>query len=143
MATVANAIANAILAVGLHELAHLAAASAIGVRVYQVGMSWKGPFIRRDPGTTGQNLAITLAGPAINLLLAFVLHHINPGFALSNFVLGISNLIPFPSSDGSRALSLLTTMRKRFTFLPHPEQERGKGELRGMSGDEWRDDEAA
>jgi Zn-dependent protease len=143
MATIATAIANAILAVGLHELAHVAAASAIGVRVYQVGMSWRGPFIRRDPGTTGQNLAITLAGPGINLLLALVWRHINPGFALNNFVLGICNLLPFPSSDGLRALSLLNTMGKRFVFRPDPDQERGEEELADVFVDECRDDEAA
>jgi hypothetical protein len=135
-------IANAILAVILHELAHVALASALRVRVYQVGMSWRGPFIRRDPGTTGQNLAITLAGPGINLVLAFLLHRINPGFALNNLVLGCCNLLPFPSSDGLRALSLLKTMRKRLAFPPHPEQASGQEELTTMSGDEWRDEAA-
>jgi Zn-dependent protease len=136
-------IANAILALCLHELAHLAAAVAMDVRVYQVGMSWRGPFIRREPGTTGQNLTITLAGSGSNLLLAVICHHIHPMFALNNFVLGISNLLPFPSSDGSRALSLLTTISTRFTFLHHSEHERGEGELIGIPSGESREDEAA
>jgi Zn-dependent protease len=134
-------VANAVLAVLLHELAHLAAAFAIRVRVYQVGISWKGPFIRRESGTAIQNLAITLAGPGINLLLAFLLHHINPGFALYNFVLGLCNLLPFPSSDGSRALSLLTTIRKTSTFLRHPDQEPDERELT-VPGDECQDEAA-
>jgi Zn-dependent protease len=110
-------IANAVLAVGVHELAHVAVARAIGVPVFQVGMSRRGPFIRREPGTTGQNLTITLAGPGINMLLALVFYRISPGFALSNFVLGIFNLLPFAASDGSRALKLLTMMREKGASL--------------------------
>jgi Zn-dependent protease len=113
-------IANAVLAVGLHELAHVAVARAIGVRVYQVGMSRRGPFIRRDPGTSGQNLMITLAGPGVNLLLALVLYRISPGFALSNLVLGVFNLLPFAASDGARALNLLSMMRGKAVFLYSP-----------------------
>jgi Zn-dependent protease len=141
-AALMGTIANAILAVGLHELAHIAAASALGVRVYQVGMSRRGPFSRRDPGSTSQNLAITLAGPGINLLLALILHRTSPSFALNNLVLGICNLLPFPSSDGSRALSLLQLMRKRFVFRSHPEQECGEGVVIGISSDECRDEAA-
>jgi Zn-dependent protease len=113
-------IANAVLAVGLHELAHVAVARAIGVRVYQVGMSRRGPFIRRDPGTSGQNLMITLAGPGVNLLLALVLYRISPGFALSNLVLGVFNLLPFAASDGARALNLLSIMRGKTVSLYSP-----------------------
>src|ERR1700751_1941105 len=131
-------IADAILAVGLHEIAHVAAAKTIGVRVYQVGMSWRGPFIRRDAGTTGQNLTITLAGPGINLLLALILYRISPGFALSNFVLGVSNLLPFQSSDGSRALSLLTNMRQKPAFRPCSAQVLGGGEPAGSPSAERR-----
>ena len=109
-------IANAVLAVGLHELAHVVAAWATGVRVYQIGISRKGPFIRREAGTTGQNLTITLAGPGLNLLFALVFYRVAPRFALSNLVLGVSNLLPFASSDGSRALSLLAAVRQRPAF---------------------------
>jgi Zn-dependent protease len=135
-------IVNAILAVGFHELAHIAAASALGVRVYQVGMSRRGPFIRREPGSTRQNLAITLAGPGVNLLLALTLHRTNPSFALNNLVLGICNLLPFPSSDGSRALSLIKLIRRRFVFRSHPEQECEGAMIIGISNDERRDEAA-
>jgi Zn-dependent protease len=130
-------IANAILAVGFHELAHVAVARAIGVRVYQVGISRKGPFVRREAGTTAQNLAITLAGPGINLLLALVLYRISPGFALSNLVLGTSNLLPFASSDGSRALSLLTTLQQKAASLHLASQGHAEAEptvLNGVDG---------
>jgi Zn-dependent protease len=131
-------IANAILAIGLHELAHLAAARAIGVRIYQVGISRRGPFVRRDPGSAWQNLMITLAGPSINLLGALLLCRISSGFALSNLVLGITNLIPFPSSDGSRALSLLTTMRNRAALSPPTCSEHGEAEPISVTGSKGR-----
>jgi len=138
-----HVIANTVFSVALHELAHLAAAFALGVRVHQVGINWKGPFIRRDPGTTCQNLTITLAGSGGNLLLGLLFRHINPALALNSLVLGLCNLLPFPSSDGSRAFSLLNTMRKRFTFRSFPEPERGEDVLREMATDEWREDEVA
>jgi Zn-dependent protease len=106
-----GSVAGASVAVICHELAHVAVASALRVRVYQIGIAWKGLFIRREPGTVNQNLVITLAGPATNLLIALLWHRTNPGFALSNFVLGLCNLLPFASSDGSRALSLIKGMR--------------------------------
>jgi Zn-dependent protease len=96
-----------IAAMILHEMAHVAAAMTVKVKVYQVGIHWKGPYIRRACGTAKQNLAITLAGPAINLLLALLLHHASPNFALCNLVIGVTNLLPIPASDGSRAIHLI------------------------------------
>ena len=126
-------IAEGSLAVVCHELAHVVAASALRVRVYQIGITWRGPFIRRDPGTVIQNLAITLAGPGINLLLAFILHRVTPAFSLSNLVLGICNLLPFPSSDGSRVLCLLKTMREGSASASYPVQGYGREEPRSLS----------
>ena len=130
-------IAEGSLAVVLHELAHVVATVALRVRLYQIGMSWRGPFIRRDPGTVIQNLTIALAGPGTNLLLAFIMRRMNPGFALSNLVLGITNLLPFPSSDGSRVLCLLKTIREGFASTSYPIQE-----LTTLSGRESRDEAA-
>lgn len=105
-----NGLVNAVLAVAVHEIAHLGMAGILGVQVYQVGVSWKGPFLRRAPGTDRQNVAITLAGPGANLLLAFLCVRISHGFALVNLVLGVCNLLPLPASDGQRALRLLETL---------------------------------
>jgi Zn-dependent protease len=135
-------IAEGSLAVILHELAHVVAASALRVRLYQIGITWRGPFIRRDPGTVLQNLAITLAGPGTNLLLAFLLHRTNPVFSLSNLVLGITNLLPFPSSDGSRALCLLRTIREEFASASYPAQDYGREEPTALPGDDLRDEAA-
>ncbi len=91
----------------LHEMGHIASALALKVPIHQVGISWRGPYIRRQPGTAKQNFAITLAGPGVNLWLALVFHHISPNFALCNLVIGVSNLLPIPASDGTRALNLI------------------------------------
>jgi Zn-dependent protease len=131
-------VANAIVAVGLHEIGHIAMASALGVRVYRVGISWKGPFIHRDVGTDAQNLAITLAGPAINLLLALAFYRIQPGFALSNLVLGACNLFPSALSDGSRALRLFQAIRKPLPILLGSAPEIGTEKLAGAPGGECR-----
>jgi Zn-dependent protease len=135
-------VADASLAVISHELAHVIAAKVLRVRVYQIGISWRGPFIRRDPGTDIQNLAITLAGSVTNLLLAFILHRTNPSLALNNLVLGICNLLPFPSSDGSRALSLLKMMAERFDSARYPVQNYGNAEPTEDFGNALRDDAA-
>lgn len=106
-----------IIGILVHEVAHLLCAQWLGVHVKQFGVSWRGVYLVRDSGTDVQNLAITLAGPMSNLLLSstFLLapwlgiHAIV--FAMVNFGLGASNLLPLPSLDGSRALALLRKYR--------------------------------
>ncbi len=102
-----DALTFGLAAMLLHEMAHLAAALMLKVPIHQVGINWRGPYIRRRSGTARQNLAITLAGPGMNLWLALLFHHISPNFALCNLVLGVSNLLPIPASDGTRALHLI------------------------------------
>ena len=88
-----------IAAVALHELAHVVAAIALGVRVKRVGISWRGPYIVREQGTPLASFVIALAGPGLNLLL------------------GAYNLLPFiPGLDGSNALAALRKLRP---FAPH------------------------
>ena len=81
----------------LHEVAHIATASALGVRIKRVGISWKGPYIVREAGTPPQNLCISLAGPLANAALLFV-----PGWFLVNLLLLVPNLV-LRHSDGRRA----------------------------------------
>jgi Zn-dependent protease len=138
-----NFIAGAAISLVVHEMAHLLAAWSIGVPVHQIGITWKGPFIRRDSGTTGQNLAITLAGPSSNLLLAITLHRISPGFALTNLVLGTCNFLPFPSSDGLRALRLVNILAKKFTSRLGAQPEVGELKMTSRFHGDWHKDEAA
>lgn len=93
--------------VALHELSHIATALLLKVRIKQVGLHWRGPYIRREPGTDMQNVAISLAGPGMNLLLAAATWNVNHTFALYNLVLGAFNILPIPSSDGARVMRLL------------------------------------
>jgi Zn-dependent protease len=94
--------ASVVLAVVLHESAHLAAACLGGVRVKQVGLSWKGPYIVREPGTPVQNIFISLSGPGINLVLCVLCWHLSGTFAFVNGFLAVINLLPIRSSDGLR-----------------------------------------
>ena len=105
-----TALLSALAATLFHEMAHASVALALGVKVHQVGINWRGPYIRRACGTAKQNLAITLAGPGINLWLALLFHSISPDFALCNLVIGVTNLLPIPASDGSRAIKLLSIL---------------------------------
>jgi stage IV sporulation protein FB len=92
-------------AIALHELAHVAVACGVGLRVKRFGLCWKGVYIVRESGTPLVNAYISLAGPIMNLLLAFMFLQISPKFAGINFVLGLFNLLPFKSTDGHRALN--------------------------------------
>ena len=85
-----------------HESAHLVMAYFAGVRVKHVGLSWKGPYIVREPGTPVRNTFISLAGPAINLALCVLFWHSSGTFARVNGFLALVNLLPVPSSDGLR-----------------------------------------
>ncbi len=90
----------------VHESAHLAAARLAGVRIKRMGLSWKGPYIVREPGTPLQNTIISLAGPGINLVLCLISWHWSRTFAFVNGFLAIFNVMPIPSSDGLRVYRL-------------------------------------
>ena len=102
-----DALLSGLAAMLLHEMGHIAAALTLKVKIYQIGIRWKGAYIRRQFGTARQNLIITVAGPGINLWLALLFYRISPNFALCNLVIGVTNLLPIPASDGSRALDLI------------------------------------
>jgi Zn-dependent protease len=105
-----DALIFGIAAMILHEMAHVFVALALKVKVHGVGINWKGPYVRRASGTAAENLAITLAGPGINLWLALLLHHMSPNLALCHLAIGVTNLLPIPSSDGLRALHLVRNL---------------------------------
>jgi Zn-dependent protease len=87
------------------------AATALGVPVREFGLCMGGAYTRRAPARCrGDEALISPAGPWLNrcLVLPFVfLPRIGGQIALCNLVLGIVNLIPFPSSDGQRILRML------------------------------------
>ncbi len=96
----------------LHELAHVAAAKALGVRVKRFGVSWKGPYIVREAGSVDRNMLIALSGPVMNLMLSACLWPLMPRFAFVNLWVGLFNLLPFKSSDGTRVLKCYREWRE-------------------------------
>ncbi|MDE3202431.1 MAG: M50 family metallopeptidase [Acidobacteriota bacterium] len=96
-------IIDGALAMLFHELGHIVMALMLGVRVKHVGLRWKGLYTVREAGPPGKNIVISLAGPAVNFILCFLLPY-SFNFALANFCIGLGNLIPIRGSDGYRAL---------------------------------------
>lgn len=106
----------------LHELGHALTAQACGVRVRSITLFGLGGMAKTygEGKTIGQRLAITAAGPAVNIALAFLgitLHIILLklgfisadnmfliGFWGANLILGIFNLVPAFPMDGGRLL---------------------------------------
>ena len=105
------------MAIGLvamvsHEVAHIATALALGIKVKRVGVGWKGIYTVRAPGPPGKSIVVSLAGPVLNLaLLPF--WHLLPIFGLANLCCGVVNLLPIEGSDGLRALRLWRRMQKK------------------------------
>lgn len=95
-----------------HECGHVAAARVCGVKVKQVGISWIGLFVKREPGPRWANVLISFSGPFVNLLLASVLWNAIPSFAQVNLFIGVGSLLPLPKSDGKRILALLLPTRE-------------------------------
>jgi len=95
-----------IVAVTLHEVAHALVATAAGIRIKRIGISWRGPYLVREQGPPLAGLCTALAGPALNLLLGVAFWGIVPQFSLVNLMLGTYNLLPFiPGLDGYNALA--------------------------------------
>ncbi|HYY69389.1 MAG TPA: site-2 protease family protein [Terriglobales bacterium] len=106
---VAGAIASpwllsaGLLAIALHELAHVLVARRYGLQVKRFGVAWRGVYIVRQQGRPIEEFCTALAGPAINLVLASVSWGIWPVFAAANLIVGMYNMLPLPGSDGLRA----------------------------------------
>jgi len=114
------ALTGAVLAAAaMHEGGHLLALRLCRVPVEGVRLGAFGAEIRA-PGAArlsyGRELAVTLAGPAVNLLAAPLLAAVSLRadwawgflFAGVHLLLGLYNLLPVPPLDGSRALRLVT-----------------------------------
>lgn len=108
-----------LLAMVMHEIGHLCVAQALGLRVKNVGMSWKGMYTVREAGPPEKNLQVSLGGPLTNLAL-MALWPAAPVFGLANFFMGTCNLLPIPGSDGQRVLRCLRQMRETRKLSQQP-----------------------
>jgi Zn-dependent protease len=103
-------IVNVVLAMAyglfLHELGHVLMAEFLGLKVKRLTFRWPlGCGFIRTPGTAGQNCAVALAGPAMNLLLAAAFWDV-PSIAWGNMTFALINLT-LPHSDGWKAMEYL------------------------------------
>ena len=96
-----------------HEAGHLLALRLAGARVERIRLTAFGAEIRADTRYLPypSEILCTLAGPAVNLLLAVILARAagNDMAAGVNLVLGVFNLLPVPALDGGRVLHLLVS----------------------------------
>ncbi len=98
-------------AIVLHECGHIASALLLGVRVKRVGLNSKGLFTVREQGTARENLIISLAGPAVNLVLVGLAPWF-PAFALANVCCVLANTLPVEGSDGYRVAACWHRLRQ-------------------------------
>jgi Zn-dependent protease len=101
-----------LLAMAVHEAAHVVAALALGIEVKKIGMGWKGMYTVRHQSTPGKNMLVSLAGPLTNRAL-LVFWHWLPLFGLANLCIGAVNLLPIEGSDGLRVMNCWQQMHKK------------------------------
>ena len=110
----------------MHELGHALVARRYGVRTRRIVLSPIGGIAQLEgmPRRPREELAVALAGPAVNFVLAAALWLVLPVFGgsalladffgsvvLANLGLGVFNLIPAFPMDGGRALRALLATR--------------------------------
>lgn len=101
-----------LLAMTLHEAAHMAAARLVGLKVQGLGVSLKGMYTLREAGSPGRNIVVSLAGPLMNLAL-LALWHWNPTFGLANLCFFGFNALPIQGSDGERVWKCWNEMHRK------------------------------
>jgi len=100
-----------VIAMTFHEAGHLIAAPLAGVKIKNIGLSWKGLYTRREPGSASQNMIVSLAGPFTNLVL-LALWPLSHRFGLANLCFAFFNVLPIEGSDGERIWRCWREMKK-------------------------------
>lgn len=102
----------------IHEIGHIVAATALGVRVREFGLCAFGAYTRRArSGKRWKEILIAFAGPLTSLLLVapsmfLPPHGIRYQLVISNLELFAVNLIPLPASDGMRIVRAIFTSHR-------------------------------
>jgi len=109
-----------------HETGHVLMAKLTGTRYSAIGFCARGAYTRRERASGGTEIAISAAGPLVNLALGLLLWHgwgILAWLAQINVVLALFNLLPFRNSDGYRIQHVLI---ERFGFRKPVVRDDGK-----------------
>jgi Zn-dependent protease/CBS domain-containing protein len=142
-------IALLFLCVVLHEFGHVFAARRYGIRTSDVTLLPIGGVasLERMPEKPSQEIVVALAGPAVNLVIAFVLivllgarfdlsqlsqleqaqSTLTGRVAAANIALLVFNLIPAFPMDGGRVLRALLATRLGFTHATRVAANIGQG----------------
>ena len=106
----------------LHEVGHMLVAIVLRVPVREFGLCLGGAYNRRGyAGRRRDEILISAAGPLMNLVLVFpllFLPRIGSQIALCNLLLFVVNLLPIPTSDGSRILLTLRRPHRAGIMVP-------------------------
>ena len=105
----------------VHELGHGIAMCLTGAGLQEIRLYAAGIQMRTNTCLlrTGQALCISLSGPLINLLCAFLLRHVQPLTAVLHLSMGIFNLLPYQILDGGTALQCLFENYQRIIRILH------------------------
>ena len=107
----------------LHEMGHALMARRYGIGTRSITLHLMGGFasIEREPRVPREEIAIALAGPAVNVCLfilavplVFAKIPLTFEFAAINFLMGIFNLIPAYPMDGGRVLRAI--LNKKYGY---------------------------
>ncbi len=116
---------NYLLALSLHELAHLFVAIKRGYKLKYISLTMFGFAVQlQSPIEDKDNFAINIAGPMCNLTLSLVClifyailpasHSVLSSFCVSNLVLAFFNLIPVYPLDGGKIFKSIFKTNKAY-----------------------------
>lgn len=91
-----------------HELGHVTAALAFGLKIKRVGISWRGMYVvRQSAQTLSENLIVVFAGPLQNFGAAALTAYMHSPYWWVPLYIGVFNLMPVPHSDMSQAIKYI------------------------------------
>jgi len=129
----------------LHELAHSYVAQRYGIEIERIILLPIGGVSAMEelPEDPGEELRISIAGPLVNFVIAFICYGFNfiltgsgsypyisgflNNFALVNMILGAFNLIPAYPMDGGRVLRAI--LARRMSYLQATETAASVGKF--------------